>query len=60
MRPPAGGAANGLNKENTMSRVSLSQVAPDFRLPDFAGNMVSLSDFHGRKNVLLVFNRTFA
>jgi len=43
-----------------MSRVSLSQVAPDFRLPDFAGNMVSLSDFHGRKNVLLVFNRTFA
>ena len=43
-----------------MSRVSLNQVAPDFSLPDFAGNMVSLSDFRGRRNVLLVFNRTFA
>jgi len=43
-----------------MSRVSLNQVAPDFSLPDFTGSMVSLSDFHGRKNVLLVFNRTFA
>ena len=60
MRLPARGAANDLNKENKMSRVSLNQVAPDFSLPDFAGNIVSLSDFHGRKNVLLVFSRTFA
>jgi peroxiredoxin len=43
-----------------MSRVSLNQAAPDFSLPDFSGNTVSLSDFLGRKNVLLVFNRTFA
>ena len=43
-----------------MSRVLLNQPAPDFSLPDFADNMVSLSDFLGRKNVLLVFNRTFA
>ena len=42
-----------------MPRVSLNQLAPDFCLPDFAGNMVGLSSFHGRKNVLLVFNRTF-
>jgi peroxiredoxin len=42
-----------------MPRVSLNQPAPDFSLPDLAGNMVSLSDFRGRKNVLLVFNRTF-
>ena len=42
-----------------MPRVSLNQIAPDFTLPDFAGNTVSLSDFRGRKNVLLVFNRTF-
>jgi peroxiredoxin len=60
MRLPARGAANNLNKEDKMSRVSLNQIAPNFSLPDFAGNMVSLSDFHGRKNVLLVFNRTFA
>lgn len=43
-----------------MSRVSLSQVAPEFSLPDFSGKTVSLSDFRGKKNVLLVFNRTFA
>ena len=43
-----------------MPRVSLDQAAPDFSLPDFANNTVSLSDFLGRKNVLLVFNRGFA
>jgi peroxiredoxin len=43
-----------------MPRVSLNQLAPDFSLPDFAGNMVSLSEFRGKKNVLLVFNRGFA
>ncbi len=42
-----------------MPRVSLNQPAPDFSLPDSAGNMVSLLDFHDRKNVLLVFNRGF-
>jgi peroxiredoxin len=43
-----------------MPRVSLNQIAPNFSLPDFSGHMVSLSDFRGRKNVLLVFNRGFA
>ncbi len=43
-----------------MSRIAMSQVAPDFTLPDFSGSPVSLSDFLGKKNVLLVFNRTFA
>jgi peroxiredoxin len=42
-----------------MPRVSLDQPAPDFSLPDFAGRPVRLADFLGRKNVLLVFNRTF-
>jgi hypothetical protein len=42
-----------------MPRVSLNQVAPDFRLPDFSGSPVSLSDYRDRKNVLLVFNRGF-
>jgi mycoredoxin-dependent peroxiredoxin len=42
-----------------MPRVSLNQPAPEFSLPDFSGKPVSLSDFRGRKNVLLVFNRTF-
>jgi peroxiredoxin len=39
--------------------VSLDQPAPEFSLPDFSGGLVSLSDLHGRKNVLLVFNRGF-
>ena len=42
-----------------MPRVSLNQTAPDFSLPDFSGDVVSLSDFRGRRNVLLVFNRGF-
>lgn len=42
-----------------MPRVSLDQVAPDFRLADFSGSLVSLSDFRDHKNVLLVFNRGF-
>ena len=43
-----------------MPRISLDQIAPDFSLADYHGKMVSLADFRGRKNVLLVFNRTFA
>jgi len=42
-----------------MPRVSLNQLAPDFCLPDFSGSPVGLSQYRGRKNVLLVFNRTF-
>lgn len=43
-----------------MPRVSLNQTAPDFSLPEFTGDLFKLSDLHGQKNVLLVFNRTFA
>jgi len=46
-------------KEKKMPRVSLNQVAPEFSLNDFSGKAVSLSDFRGKKNVLLVFNRGF-
>jgi peroxiredoxin len=42
-----------------MARVPLNQSAPDFNLADYRGNTVSLADFRGQKNVLLVFNRTF-
>jgi len=43
-----------------MPRVSLDQVAPDFCLVDYRNRPVGLADFGGKKNVLLVFNRTFA
>jgi peroxiredoxin len=42
-----------------MARVEINALAPAFALPDFSGNRVSLSDFNGKKNVLVVFNRGF-
>lgn len=42
-----------------MSRVELNTQAPDFTMNDFNGKSVSLSDYAGQKNVLVVFNRGF-
>jgi peroxiredoxin len=42
-----------------MSKVALNKPAPDFDLSDYQGNPVALSNFLGKKNVLLVFNRGF-
>ncbi len=42
-----------------MARVALNAHAHEFTSIDFSGNSVSLSDFTGRKNVLVVFNRGF-
>ncbi|MCP4425114.1 MAG: redoxin domain-containing protein [Chloroflexi bacterium] len=42
-----------------MSKVKLNPPAPDFTLPDFENKPVSLSDFRGKKNVVLIFNRGF-
>ncbi len=42
-----------------MAKVALNTPAPDFTLQDFQGKTVRLSDFHGKSNVLLVFNRGF-
>ena len=42
-----------------MPRVSVNTPAPDFALQNFQGEMVHLSDFRDKSNVLLVFNRGF-
>ena len=42
-----------------MARIDLNAQAPDFTLADYNENPVSLSDFKGKKNVVLVFNRGF-
>jgi len=39
--------------------VMIDKLAPDFKLESFSGVPVSLSEFKGKKNVLLVFNRGF-
>ncbi len=42
-----------------MPRVSVNQPAPNFSLSDFTGNIFTLAEQKGQKNVLLIFNRTF-
>lgn len=37
----------------------MTNIAPDFELPDFNGSPVRLSDFRGQKNVILAFLRGF-
>lgn len=42
-----------------MPKVALNTSAPDFALKNFQGETIRLSDFKGKRNVLLVFNRGF-
>ncbi len=42
-----------------MPKVSLNTPAPNFCLKNFAGETVSLAEFAGKANVLLIFNRGF-
>lgn len=42
-----------------MAKVELNASAPDFTLTDYTGRKITLSQFRGKKNVLLVFNRGF-
>ena len=37
------------------THLKVGQPAPDFTLPDTAGKPVKLSDFKGKKNVVLAF-----
>jgi hypothetical protein len=47
-------------KDVYMPRVSINTPAPDFNLTDYTGKAFKLSALRNHKNVLLVFNRTFA
>ena len=39
--------------------IQLNTQAPDFVLNDLNGDQFQLSDYHGRKNIVLIFNRGF-
>lgn len=43
-----------------MPKIQLNAKAPDFSLPDFNGQTVSLSAFRGNKHVVIIFNRGFS
>lgn len=52
------GPKDGGNLQPTdLDRVKVSDTAPDFTLENLDGARISLSDFRGRKNVVLVFYR---
>ncbi len=40
-------------------KVRNGELAPDFTLTDYTGREISLSQYRGSKNILLVFNRGF-
>jgi len=42
-----------------LAHIQINVPAPEFRQDDLNGNPVSLSDYSGRMNLLLVFNRGF-
>jgi len=44
---------------DTPSALVVGRPAPDFTLPDSAGRQVTLSEFRGKKPVLLVFYRGY-
>jgi peroxiredoxin len=40
-------------------KIQIDTQAPSFQLDDFDGKAVTLSEYRGRKHVVLVFNRGF-
>ena len=46
-------------RRTDLNRVLAGMVAPDFALEDMNKKVVHLSDFKGKKNVILVFYRGF-
>jgi len=61
IHPPAFaqlGPKDGANLAPTdLDRIKVGQPAPDFTLENMDGKQVSLSEFRGKKSVVLVFYR---
>ena len=54
---PAGAQANSASQQPTapQTQLKVGDRAPDFELTDTEGQKVRLSDFRGKKNVVLAF-----
>jgi peroxiredoxin len=50
---------NGALKDERMIDTKKATPAPDFTAIDSAGKIIRLSDYKGKKHVVLVFNRGF-
>ena len=48
-----------LQPATDLNRVKVGQAAPDFTLEESDGKAVTLSDFRGKKSVVLVFYRGY-
>lgn len=48
-------AAVAQTPQAPQTKLKVGDVAPDFTLTDTAGNKVKLSDYRGKKNVVLAF-----
>ena len=46
-------------KATDLSRIKVGQPAPDFTLENIDGKSIRLSDFRGKKSVVLVFYRGY-
>lgn len=56
--PPALGPKDGRDLPPAdLNRVQVGQAAPDFALESMDGSQVTLSDFRGKKRLVLVFYR---
>ena len=57
-RPPTLGPRDGEDLAPTeLDRVKVGDLAPDFSLLSYSGDVITLSDYRDNKNVVLVFYR---
>lgn len=58
MRPQELGPKDGEDLPRTeLDRVKVGDLAPDFSLLSYSGDVITLSDYRDNKNVVLVFYR---